>query len=340
MESSAIGPHRQTYALAFSTFPVSPKDGGVAWTKGGGGRRHHRAPLYCPVASAFLALPRASPRHRASSSTPPPAFRPQASVAEAAAVLCFEGADAPSEHTSGTEPPPPPPRPQPRPTVLEPSAVILRTAFQLRTPPLPPRPPLPPPPTPSLTQRPATLETDQRVSYPPPPPMYKLQPRPLAEASSFITLAGVSSALFISASRSSKPLPRTPSGCPNWWPGTYYGPGWVVRTSWLTPRRLCTVLSPRPPPHPPLPTTFSARWSRPQWVFRNTGCRRNTTQVTHTPRPLCSAKRTSKRPAALPWPSHSPPPFFPCSAELCWPPALAVCSSTLGSVSPSCRMTP
>ena len=86
------------------------------------------------------------------------------------------------------------------------------------------------------------------------------------------------------------------------------------------------------PPHPPLPTTFSARWSRPQWVFRNTGCRRNTTQVTHTPRPLCSA--------ALPRPSHSPPPFFPCSAELCWPPALAVCSSTLGSVSPSCRMTP
>ena len=30
MESSAIGPHRQTYALAFSAFPSSPKNGGVA----------------------------------------------------------------------------------------------------------------------------------------------------------------------------------------------------------------------------------------------------------------------------------------------------------------------
>ena len=30
VESSAIGPHRQTYALAFSAFPGSPKNGGVA----------------------------------------------------------------------------------------------------------------------------------------------------------------------------------------------------------------------------------------------------------------------------------------------------------------------
>ena len=82
------------------------------------------------------------------------------------------------------------------------------------------------------------------------------------------------------------------------------------------------------PPRPPLPTTSSARWSLPLWVSRSTGCRRNTTQATHTPQPLCSEKRTSRLPASHHRPNPSPPPFFPCSAQLCWPPAPAVCSST------------